>query len=334
MVTASEAVTYPWTVQFDQILTKLASNPSMSAEQLGTTIVQTTGAYPGTGTPVDLALGVTRTSAYGNLAASLNAFAQAVTTSATTGDWSAMSRAEQQYAHKFENEFQGRTASGGTYPCPNDRDLSGFMKGVANLASTQAIKSAAQAVLTALGQAIVTVVTNVGAGGISTFLPQQGDSTPFGSPYLRLNTSQFDLFQGSGGTTPWYQFVTKLGQQASQTLSFGIDLGLSYRRKPRPSPFTPSPVPGRSARSPSIPPRRRPGSSSRPSRPEDRAIASRSPSRAAWGASHSGSTTRTASSSARSSLRPAPSSGWASTDSLPGPTTSGFPAPRATRPTR
>ncbi len=160
VVTASEAITYPWTVQFDQILTKLASNPSMSAEQLGTTIVQTTGAYPGTGTPVDLALGVTRTSAYGNLATSLNAFAQAVTTSATTGDWSAMSQAEQQYCAQVRERVPGRTASGRSRTqCPNDRDLSGFMKGVANRATTQAIKSAAQAVLAALGQAIVTVVT-------------------------------------------------------------------------------------------------------------------------------------------------------------------------------
>jgi hypothetical protein len=221
VIVASEAETYSarqnpdgtWgasTWNLATMVQDLANNPSMSPEAFASTMVA--DMTPGQ----TQAMAATRTGAYANLVASLNAFAQAVASSSDpAGDWAAIAQARQQ-SPWFTDEVSGDQ---------NDRDLGTFMELVAQEAVTSAVRAAAQDVSSKLAAAVIATNPNDGSIlGMSTFLPQPGSLSPFDGSYS-LSLQNFDLYQGPSGPTAWLGFIQALSQQSASNSTDALNLG-------------------------------------------------------------------------------------------------------------
>lgn len=140
-------------------LNRLAANPSATATQLGAAAVS---AYDAFYNDSSSTLAATRVSSYDALTTSLNSFVSAVTGSATSADWTAITRA--------------RTAARSYGGVDAYRDLGGFMGSVASNATTASIRSAASAVQSAVSSAVIQQVSISGSSGLSIYLPSASSS--------------------------------------------------------------------------------------------------------------------------------------------------------------
>ncbi|NYZ12215.1 hypothetical protein HL658_06610 [Azospirillum sp. RWY-5-1] len=140
-------------------LNRLAANPSATATQLGAAAVS---AYDAFYNDSSSTLAATRVSAYDALTTSLNNFVSTVTGSATSADWTAITRA--------------RTAARSYGGVDAYRDLGGFMGSVASNASTASIRSAASAVQSAVSNSVIQQVSISGSSGLSIYLPSASSS--------------------------------------------------------------------------------------------------------------------------------------------------------------
>ncbi|MBW4492767.1 MAG: pre-peptidase C-terminal domain-containing protein [Oscillatoria princeps RMCB-10] len=164
---------------YEALLSRLAANPRMGAEELGAAIVDTYGAFYGN----TETLSATRTSAYETLKTAMDDFSAAVSANPSPENWLAMTQARFEAGYFFE---------------ANNRDLGGYMNGIAaRLSESNPIGSAARAVSQALGSALINQVDVQGASGLSINLPAPGsivDSSYSSSNYSFLNNSTWGNF--------------------------------------------------------------------------------------------------------------------------------------------
>ena len=218
------------TVDYQSFLNDLAQNPSLTPAQVASTMVATmTPEYT-------QGMAATSTSEYGNLASSLNAFAQVAM--ADTGDAQSIADARDQ-AKVFDGAYDDPTIN---YVDQNDRDLGDFMTYLADNRSVEAaLSAAAQNVLNALSNTVI--ATNPGGpgnSGFSTFLPAPGDETPFGPTLDNYSPSDFDLFSSPGspsGSTPWFQFAFSLAELTSQSAAAGTNTGVQFSAQAKALPL-------------------------------------------------------------------------------------------------
>ncbi|HEY9647931.1 MAG TPA: clostripain-related cysteine peptidase [Chroococcidiopsis sp.] len=145
---------------YTAFLNQLAANPAMSPEQLGAAIVNTYGSFYGN----NETLSATRVGNYAGLKTALDTFATTALNSATTADWQAIASARVA-APFFENDSY--------------RDLKSFTDAIAaNAGITASIRTAAQAVSTALTNALIRnhSGTQERGTGLSIYLPEFGQA--------------------------------------------------------------------------------------------------------------------------------------------------------------
>ncbi len=154
---------------YEALLSRLAANPRMSAEELGAAIVDTYGAFYGH----QETLSATRTSAYETLKTAMDNFSAAVSANPSPENWQALTQA------RFE---------AGYFDSSNNRDLGGYINGIAaRLPESNPIGSAARAVSQALSSALINQVDVQGASGLSINLPAPGSTVS--SSYSSSNYS-------------------------------------------------------------------------------------------------------------------------------------------------
>jgi hypothetical protein len=175
-------------------LEKLAANPRVNAEELGAQIVDAYGeAYNNRQT-----LSAIRTGEGGAL---LDALKEAINglTSALLADPS---------AENLDAITKARYASKAFYNGYN-LDLGQFMDNIANSAASDAIKTAAAAVRTALDAVVIDRVDSLGANGLSIYVPQ-------------ANSNQFDYYVANNfkfvADSQWNGFIEGLSGDTTRNI--------------------------------------------------------------------------------------------------------------------
>ena len=183
---------------YNGLLSRVAANPSLDAQQLGTAIVQSYGNfYQNRNTLSAINLAPT---AFGALRTAINTFATA-TSSATSADWTAIINARNS-SPVHDNSLR------------NDRDLGVFFTLVGRNASSQSIKTAATAVVTALQSTVISRTSTGSFSGLGIYLPAPGTSIP--SSYSSTNLSFL-------ADTEWDAFVARLASRPRSVSNVGID---------------------------------------------------------------------------------------------------------------
>lgn len=183
---------------YNGLLSRVAANPSLDAQQLGTAIVQSYGNfYQNRNTLSAINLAPT---AFGALRTAINTFATA-TSSATSADWTAIINARNS-SPVHHNSLR------------NDRDLGVFFTLVRNNASSQSIKDAAAAVVTALQSTVISRTSTGSFSGLGIYLPAPGTSIP--SSYSSTNLNFL-------ADTEWDTFVGRLASRPRSVSNVGSD---------------------------------------------------------------------------------------------------------------
>ena len=205
VVVASEKTVPVAGWNYTDVLKRLAANPTMGAEAFGTAIVNSYAAQYGNAET----LTATRTSAYVALASALTSFSDTVTTGATSADWTAITTARQNTAYFTDSDY---------------RDLQGFMSRLATGSISSSIKIAAQAVITAIDNAVIANHSGTGerGTGISINLPSAAASL---AGYTAL---KFDLVAG----TSWLSFLEALVNPAGRSATRGTTTGRMAAARP------------------------------------------------------------------------------------------------------
>jgi hypothetical protein len=205
VVVASEQTVPVAGWNYTDVLKKLAANPTMGGEAFGTAIVSSYAAQYGNAET----LTATRTSAYDALASALTSFSDTVTTGATAADWTAITTARRSTAYFTDTDY---------------RDLKGLMSRLATSSISSSIKTAAQAVITAIDNAVIAnhSGTREGGTGISINLPAATASL------AGYTATEFDLV----ADTHWRSFLQALVSPASRSATTGTATGRMAAARP------------------------------------------------------------------------------------------------------
>jgi len=205
VVVASEQTVPVAGWNYTDVLKRLAANPTMGAEAFGTAIVNSYAAQYGNAET----LTATRTSAYGALASALTSFSDTVTTGATSADWTVITTARRSTAYFTDSDY---------------RDLKGFMSRLAASSVSSSIKTAAQAVITAIDTAVIAnhSGTRERGTGISINLPAAAASL------AGYTASEFDLV----ADTHWRSFLQALVSPTGRSATTGTATGRMAAARP------------------------------------------------------------------------------------------------------
>ncbi|MGI0483228.1 clostripain-related cysteine peptidase [Geminocystis sp. CENA526] len=174
---------------YDGFLTKLAENPYMTSQDLGSAIVDSYGTYYNN-TWTLAALDVTEAK-YNSLKTAIKGFVD-VALASEQSDWAKIGNARNR-------------ASVHDFAFPNDRDLGSFVERIANANVSDALKTAANNVLTALNDSVINKVGSASYSGLGVYLP-----APSASVSSTYNSNNFGWINETG----WDQFLSRLTRES------------------------------------------------------------------------------------------------------------------------